>query len=99
MLVQTARPYFDRTDELALLPTPLPLFSTACVCNPLGETQRRMLKLTLNAFLSLGRQSIFPNPKSCFTVRGRVWNCRPRKLVTAAHCAAVALRFAAAVES
>src|SRR5438270_10244483 len=99
ILVQTARPYFARTEEFTLLPTPLPLFRTDDVCKPFGDTQRRMLKLALKAFRSVGRQSSFPKPRSCVTERGRVWNCRPRKFVTAAHCAAVARRFAGCARS
>ena len=46
--VHVKRPYFARTEEFTLLPTPLPLFRTPWVCKPLGETQRNKFKLALN---------------------------------------------------
>src|SRR3954465_15304924 len=88
--VHVNRPYFDRTEEFTLLPTPLPLLSTACVCKPLGETQPSTLRLRLNECRSVGRQSSLPKPRSCGTVRGRVWNCRSRKPMAAVHWAGVA---------
>ena len=89
--VQVKRPYLERTEEFTLLPTPLPLFSTACVCRPLGETQRSTFRLALKELRSVG------TPVEFAEARGPAGRCGAASetagsgtAMAASHCAGVA---------